>query len=70
MDKEWLKKELQSLHTSGSLEAIFDTTISLLEARIKWLNKMKAPAKDIIRLAKTDMEAWRDELRVTEEDDV
>lgn len=68
--KEWLKKELKP-DTGGSLEAIFDTTISLLEARIKWLSKqLNTPGAITIQIARDDMQSWRDELKLTEEDDV
>lgn len=67
--KEWLKKKLKH-ETSGSMEAMFDTTIALLNARIAWLKENKSAAHTIIELARDDMQNWCDELQLTEEDEV
>lgn len=67
--KEWLKAELTG-EAVGQLSAMFATTIALLTARVTWLKKKKAPAGNIIELALDDMKQWRDELQLTEDDEV
>lgn len=67
--KRWLKKELEQSKCSGSMRAMFDTTISLLEARAKWLKMKKRPYVEL-KLAKVDIKYWGVELNLTEEDEV
>jgi len=67
--KAWLKAEIKG-EAVGQLSAMFSTTITLLKARATWLKKSKAPATNIIELALDDMKQWRDELQLTEYDEV
>lgn len=67
--KDWLRKQLKGTNM-GQMTCLFDITDDLLEARIKWLKRSNAPAMEVIRLAKEDMKSWRDELKITEEDEV
>ncbi|GAH67428.1 unnamed protein product [marine sediment metagenome] len=67
--KVWLKSELTG-ETCGSITAMFNTTIALLNARIAWLKENNLAASIIIELARDDMRKWQDELQLTEEDEV
>ncbi len=63
------KKELKH-ETTGSLDAMFDTTIALLNARIAWLKENKSAASSIIELVRDDIQDWCTELQLTEDDEV
>jgi hypothetical protein len=67
--KKWLKEELEKEQTGGNIRAIFNTSISLLDVRIKWLKRTAAPAADVVELVRDDIKIWRDELHLTDDDE-
>ena len=67
--KVWLKKELKG-ETSGSITAMFQTTIALLQARYVYLEGQGSPGMKIIEIARDDMKDWANELQLTEDDEV
>ena len=67
--KIWLKEELAKGSTCGNIRAIFNTSISLLDARINWLKRTKSPAADVVEIVRDDIQKWRDELQLSDDDE-
>lgn len=67
--KEWLKRELKG-STSGNIEAMFTTTLAILEARLGYLKGIGSKKTMVLEQAKNDVAIWYKELNLTDEDEV